>query len=116
MTSIKVLRTVMMSAAMALMLTFAMPTTQAEARGGDGYNFGGGYSHHYGRGYRHYPRYRNRYYAPRRYYYRYYVPRPRARRLYRQSNRHAYWSRRCAANWGYRNSNYYGCMRYHGYR
>jgi len=25
-----------------------------------------------------------------------------------------YWSRRCANNWGYRNSNYYGCMRYHG--
>jgi len=25
-----------------------------------------------------------------------------------------YWSRRCANNWGYRNSSYYGCMRYHG--
>jgi hypothetical protein len=26
----------------------------------------------------------------------------------------SYWSRRCADNWGYRNSDYYGCMRYHG--
>lgn len=26
----------------------------------------------------------------------------------------SYWSRRCIANWGYGNSNYYGCMRYHG--
>lgn len=26
------------------------------------------------------------------------------------------WRRRCAANWGYRNPDYYGCMRYHGCR
>jgi hypothetical protein len=26
----------------------------------------------------------------------------------------SYWSRRCAANWGYGNSNYYGCMQYEG--
>lgn len=25
-----------------------------------------------------------------------------------------YWNRRCAANWGYRTNNYYGCMRYYG--
>jgi hypothetical protein len=25
-----------------------------------------------------------------------------------------YWSGRCAANWGSGNSNYYGCLRYHG--
>jgi len=28
----------------------------------------------------------------------------------------SYWRRRCAANWGYGNSNYYGCLRYHGCR
>jgi hypothetical protein len=25
-----------------------------------------------------------------------------------------YWQDQCAARWGYRGSNYYGCMRYHG--
>ena len=25
-----------------------------------------------------------------------------------------YWSRRCSANWGWNNSSYYGCLRYHG--
>jgi hypothetical protein len=25
-----------------------------------------------------------------------------------------YWSRRCGANWGWNNSSYYGCLRYHG--
>jgi hypothetical protein len=25
-----------------------------------------------------------------------------------------YWSSRCVENWGYGNSNYYGCLRYHG--
>jgi hypothetical protein len=25
-----------------------------------------------------------------------------------------YWHDRCVANWGYRNSDYYGCMRYYG--
>lgn len=25
-----------------------------------------------------------------------------------------YWSDRCAENWGYGNSDYYGCLRYHG--
>lgn len=32
------------------------------------------------------------------------------------SGRCAYWHRRCVANWGYGNSNYYGCMRYYGCR
>lgn len=26
----------------------------------------------------------------------------------------SYWSDRCIENWGYGNSNYYGCLRYHG--
>ena len=26
----------------------------------------------------------------------------------------AYWSDRCVASWGYRNPDYYGCLRYHG--
>lgn len=30
------------------------------------------------------------------------------------SSRCSYWSDRCASNWGYRNSDYYGCLRYHG--
>ena len=25
-----------------------------------------------------------------------------------------YWSDRCIDNWGHQNSNYYGCLRYHG--
>lgn len=40
------------------------------------------------------------------YYYYYYDDYP--------AGRCAYWHRRCVANWGYRNSNYYGCMRYYG--
>jgi hypothetical protein len=30
------------------------------------------------------------------------------------AGRCAYWHRRCVRNWGYRTSDYYGCMRYHG--
>ena len=51
-------------------------------------------------------------YAP--YYYgtpTYYTPRRRYRR-----GGCGYWKRQCRANWGYRNSDYYGCMRYHGCR
>jgi hypothetical protein len=29
------------------------------------------------------------------------------------AGRCAYWHRRCVQNWGYRNNNYYGCMRYY---
>lgn len=32
----------------------------------------------------------------------------------RYRGRCGHWHRRCVANWGYRNSSYYGCMRYHG--
>lgn len=28
----------------------------------------------------------------------------------------SYWRKRCGANWGYHNRNYYGCLRYHGCR
>lgn len=47
-----------------------------------------------------------------------YVPYYRGRR-YGYGPRYgrcSYWRRRCAANWGYGNSNYYGCLRYHGCR
>jgi hypothetical protein len=42
--------------------------------------------------------------------------RPYLRRSYRRSygGRCSYWARRCAENWGYRNSDFYGCLRYHG--
>lgn len=68
--------------------------------------------------YRHYRRYRrpgfHLYIGPRYRHYRRYR-RHRSYRRYRgRSCRH--WSRRCARNWGYGNSNYYGCMRYHGCR
>ncbi len=49
------------------------------------------------------------YYDPYPYYYR-----PRVRR-YRGGSCHR-WHRRCVRNWGYRNSSYRQCMRYHGCR
>jgi|ABPU01.1.fsa_nt_gi hypothetical protein len=67
------------------------------------------------RRYRHYRRYR-RYRRPGvRLYIR---PRYRSHRRYRRYRGRScsYWSRRCARNWGFGNSNYYGCMRYHGCR
>jgi hypothetical protein len=33
---------------------------------------------------------------------------------YRRYGSCSYWRYRCAQNWGYGNSNYYGCLRYHG--
>jgi len=73
------------------------------------YGYGGyyGYPYYYG-GYPYYydsyPYYSRRYYRKRSY---------RKRRSYRgRSCRH--WKSRCTDNWGYRNSDYYGCMRYHG--
>ena len=59
-----------------------------------------------------YPAYR--YYGPYNYQ-PYYAPyyRPYTYRRSYSGGRCARWSRRCAANWGYRNRNYYGCMRYH---
>jgi len=32
----------------------------------------------------------------------------------RSSDRCEYWGDRCVDNWGYGNSDYYGCLRYHG--
>ena len=50
------------------------------------------------------------YYVPApRYYYN-----PRPRRSYRRQESYcSYWSRRCAANWGYGGPDYRGCMRYY---
>ena len=47
---------------------------------------------------------------PRPYYYRY-SRRPYANRSY--GGRCQYWSNQCVRNWGYRNPNYFGCLRYH---
>ena len=85
----------------------------AEARSRGHFSFGyygPGVSFHIGRyPYYHYPYYYRPYYY-RPYYYRSY----RYRRSY--GSRCSYWSRRCVRNWGYRNRNYYGCMRHHGCR
>lgn len=56
--------------------------------------------------------YRPRYYDSLPFIFSY--PYPYAYRYAYPSDRCAYWHRRCVANWGYRNSNYYGCMRYYG--
>jgi len=62
------------------------------------------------------PRYR-RYRHYRRPGVRLYIrPRYRSYRRYRRAGRCGYWHRRCVRNWGYGNSNYFGCMRYHGCR
>lgn len=96
--------------AAAMLLVLWSPAQKAEAKPHFSFGFyGPGVGIHIGRyPYYHYPYYyRPYYYSYRRYYYR-----PRTyRRSY--SGRCGYWSRRCAANWGYRNRNYYGCMRYH---
>lgn len=42
----------------------------------------------------------------------YYYYKRSPRRIHRSSC--SYWSDRCADNWGYNNSDYYGCLRYHG--
>lgn len=79
------------------------PATPAEARSQSYFSFeyyGPGVSLRFGR----YPRYYYRPYRAYPYYYR------------RGSRRCSYWRNRCARNWGYRNRNYYGCMRYHGCR
>ena len=102
----KILSIVFAAATLALVCASPTPT---EARSRSHFSFGyygPGVSVHVGR----YPRYRHygHYYRP---YYRPYRYRTYRRRSY--SNRCARWSRRCAANWGYRNRNYYGCMKYH---
>ena len=56
------------------------------------------------------------YYSPyyyRPYYYRPYYYRPYSYRSSRYGSRCSYWRSRCAENWGYRNNDYYGCLRYH---
>jgi hypothetical protein len=49
---------------------------------------------------------------------RYYRPYYRRKRYYRRRRhgRCGYWRKRCIRNWGYRNKDYYGCMRYHDCR
>jgi len=65
------------------------------------------------RRYRHYRRYR-RYRRPG---VRIYIgPRHRRYRRHRRARSCRHWHRRCVRNWGYGNSNYFGCMRYHGCR
>jgi len=82
----------------------AVSTKLAQRRGHDGVGIYFGlpyyYPYYYG-----YPGYYSGYY------YRPYRPYRR-----RYGRRCGYWHDRCVANWGYRNSNYYGCMRYHGCR
>jgi hypothetical protein len=95
-------------AAVALVTVSAAPApSEAKTYFSFGY-YGPGVGIHVGRYPHYYYGYRP-YYRP--YYYRPYVYRPY--RYPRYGGRCAYWSRRCVANWGYRNSNYYGCLRYH---
>lgn len=103
------LQGIFITAVAALVLACASPGS-AEARSHFSFGYSSpGFSFYVGPR-PHYHYYGHRYYRP--YYYRPYVYRP-----YRYSgSRCAYWSRRCAANWGYGNNNYYGCLRYHGCR
>jgi len=104
------IRNTLVAAAVAL-LALAGAGSPAEARNGFSLYIGGpGFSFGFGG----YPRY---YYDDDPYHILPY-PYPRYPRYY-QSPRNqgggcAYWSRRCAANWGYGNRNYRGCMRYYG--
>lgn len=103
--------------AAAMLLALWSPEQKAQARSSFSFGYyGPGVGIHIGRypyyGYRpHY--YQPHYYRPYYYPYRRYYSRPYTYRSRRSSGRCGYWSRRCAANWGYRNSNYYGCLRYH---
>jgi len=67
--------------------------------GGPYFGWGFGYPYYYGSGYR-YGYYDDYYY------------RPRYRRSYRGSRSCRRAHRACVRNWGYRGSNYVGCMRY----
>lgn len=62
--------------------------------------------------YRHHYYYRP-YYYHRRYYYRPYYSHRRHYRK-RHHGRCGHWRAACARNWGVGNSDYYGCLRYHG--
>ncbi len=63
----------------------------------------GYYPRHIGRGYVYYGQ---PYLAPRGYYRRSYTP--------VSATRCSTWRRKCGANWGRRNADYYGCMQHHG--
>lgn len=92
---------------------WAQPS-EAKVKFGFGY-YGPGisfYAGHYP--YYHYPHYYPHHYRP--YYQHRYRPRYRRYRYRRYGGRCGRWSRRCAANWGYGNNDYRGCLRYHGCR
>ena len=78
-------------------------------RGGYGWRHHGYRHHRYYGYYGYYPFYFGSYYYQPYYSYPYYGYR-------RYAGRCSYWRRRCARNWGYGNSNYYGCLRYYGCR
>jgi hypothetical protein len=88
-------------------LTGGASEAQAHKRGFGLYAGPGGFSLYVGPRYRYrrYPYYG--YYGPRRYYY---AP----RRCYYGGC--SYRARQCARNWGWRNKNWRGCMRYYGCR
>lgn len=73
--------------------------------GGFGLSIGPRYG--YGHGY--YPR--RRYYSPY-----YYSPPPRRHYRKQRYGRCHYKAKKCARNWGWRNHNWRGCMRYYGCR
>lgn len=84
------------------------------------FGYGFGYPRHPYYGYYGYPGYPG-YYGFRRYYgdYPYYSRRYYRKRSYSKRRNYRgrscrHWKARCTDNWGYRNSDYYGCMRYHG--
>ena len=114
----KVLKILFAAAALVMFLGTTTERADAKTYYSFGY-YGPGVSFHVGR-YPHYHyygpyHYRPYYYRPHYYSYRpyYYRPYTYRRRYYSGSRRCSRWSRRCARNWGYRNRNYYGCMRYH---
>ena len=117
----KLARVAIAVAALLLVCSLLIPSqAQSKARFSFGY-YGPGVSFHVGR-YPHYY-YSPHYYGGYHYSPYYYSSRPyhrHYRRSYRRprayGGRCGYWSQRCVANWGYRNSNYYGCLKYHGCR
>ena len=93
--------------AAAMLLVLSSPAQETQARSYFSFGFYSGHYPYYRYPYYYRPYYYRPYYSYRRPYYRPYT----YRRSY--SGRCGRWSRRCAANWGYKNRNYYGCMRYH---
>ena len=117
------MRTILMAIAAAFVIGLAMPSAAHAVTGNinqapKAENANGqlllAHGRHGRRFYRRYPRSGIYFYynpAPRRYYN--YYPKPR-RSYRRQESYCSYWSRRCAANWGYGGRNYRGCMKYYG--